>query len=215
MNPDEAFKGRVQRMMDAVGGKKPLARLLGVTDSAVNSWTKGSKPFASTMREMCEHSGVSLEWFRDGIGDEEEEIAALRSGPSSRAQERKDSGDPDMTVHLSPRGKLQQALRDAGMNPSQLAKAISYDGGVIENVVNGSGRISEVMAAKICQALEGRVTVEDLTNGSDFARLLDPSGVTGTFGAKPNVRVPCRQQGALRAAAFLGAGRRARCRACG
>jgi len=64
----DSFQRRVRALVDAAGGKKPLARKMGISDSAINSWLAGSAPFESKLREACETSGVSWSWLRDGHG---------------------------------------------------------------------------------------------------------------------------------------------------
>ena len=79
MKPAESFKRRVRALVDSAGGKKPLARKMGISDSAINSWLAGSVPFNSKLREACENSGVSLNWLRDGHGHQEDELAKVTS----------------------------------------------------------------------------------------------------------------------------------------
>jgi SOS-response transcriptional repressor LexA/DNA-binding XRE family transcriptional regulator len=90
----------------------------------------------------------------------------------------------------SPRERLQQALAGKKLTPAGLAKKIKYDAGIVENVVNGSGRISEAMAEKIVAALDGGLTVAELLDGSDTPRIMDATGLRGTHGAKATVQLP-------------------------
>lgn len=84
VNAAESFQRRVRALVEAAGGKKPLARAFGVTDSAITSWLAGSKPFESKLRLACERSGVSLRWLRDGIGMPEPELGKVTSHHSRR-----------------------------------------------------------------------------------------------------------------------------------
>lgn len=84
MSPAESFQRRVRALVEAAGGKKPLARKLGVTDSAINSWLAGSHPFESKLQAACERSGVALAWLRDGKGRAEDELAKVAEGNRHR-----------------------------------------------------------------------------------------------------------------------------------
>lgn len=90
----------------------------------------------------------------------------------------------------SPREKLKAALIANGLTPAALARKISYDAGIVENVVNGGGRISEAMAEKIVATLDHGLTVAELLDGSETPRVIDASGRYGTHGAKPLVDLP-------------------------
>lgn len=105
--------------------------------------------------------------------------------------------DVDMIVQTTPRGKLQDALRAAKLTPSALAKKMGYSQGAMENIVNGSGRISARMAEDLEKALEGRVTKEDLLAGSDMPAVIDQSGITGTRGGTPNITLPPNRKARL------------------
>lgn len=87
-----------------------------------------------------------------------------------------------------PRGKLQAALRSAGMTSAQLARRIGYEAGPVQAIVEGGARISEKMAEAIASVLP--LTIEELLGGSDSPRLIDPTGTYGTIGSRPLVDDP-------------------------
>lgn len=172
MTQTEPFQDRVKALIERAGGAKPLARRLGVSDMAIKSWLRGSRPFDSTLEQIQERTGVSPRWLRDGLGNEEDELAKLDALPDS-----------------TPRAALKAAIERAHLTPAELARRMGYDGGVIENVVNGRGRISEKMIDAIVKALPelGR---DELLDGSDTPRVMDQAGIFGTYGAKPLFDLP-------------------------
>ncbi|EDY16705.1 putative phage repressor [Chthoniobacter flavus Ellin428] len=86
----------------------------------------------------------------------------------------------------SPRSKLREALRRRELSAGQLAKLIGYKAPIVENVVHGTGRISESMAEKIEEVLDHEITKEELMAGSETPITLDPTGFRGTMGMKPS-----------------------------
>lgn len=99
----------------------------------------------------------------------------------------------------TPREKLQAILRDKQWSPARLAREIKYDSGVVANVVEGTGRMSEAMAEKIVEVLDHGLTVAELLDGSETPRVMDETGRRGTHGARALVSMP-------------GGGKRASCR---
>lgn len=77
MSASDPFQRRISALIEAAGGKKPLARKLRLTDSAINSWLSGSKLFESKLHDACEKSGLSYAWLRDGVGRTEHELAKV------------------------------------------------------------------------------------------------------------------------------------------
>lgn len=64
-------------LIDAAGGRKPLARRFGVTDSAIKSWLRGSRPVEGKLLTATKKSGVSLDWLKYGRGDTDDEISKV------------------------------------------------------------------------------------------------------------------------------------------
>lgn len=89
----------------------------------------------------------------------------------------------------TPREKLAFALTKRGLSISQLAKLIHYDAGILRNVIEGSGRISEKMAEAIVREFP-ELTKEDLLDGSEHVRILSEDGMHDTYGAKPSIVLP-------------------------
>ncbi len=180
MKPSQSFTRRVEALIKRARGVKPLARRLGVSDTAIHSWLDGTKPFDSTFQTVCDKSGISIEWLRDGTGDEEAELAKVDLAA--------------LTPHRiftpahagTPRGYLRRMIELAGLNPAKLARQIKYDAGVIENVVNGGGRISRAMAEKIHEVIP-EADVETMLGGSESPRVLDETGMSGTVGERPTI----------------------------
>jgi len=86
---------------------------------------------------------------------------------------------------MRPREKLRFALSERGMTPAQLADKMvpKYDRGIIENVVNGAGKMSVSMAEGIVAVLP-ELSMDDLLGGSDTPRIFG-SDVYATVGEKP------------------------------
>lgn len=72
-------------MAEKTGSQRALARLVGVTDTAVIGWIGGAEPYESTLKKIAERTGISLAWLRDGVGDAETQLAMLSAPP--RVQE--------------------------------------------------------------------------------------------------------------------------------
>lgn len=86
-----------------------------------------------------------------------------------------------------PRAKLRRLREAKGFTPAQFAKALGYtDTALYQRIEDGSGSLSEKMAAKAAKILG--VDVDDLTNGSDHPP--SRNGVIGTFGAQPDIDLP-------------------------
>lgn len=91
----------------------------------------------------------------------------------------------------SPRERLRSVLKEKKISAPQLAKKMGgYNAAIVENLVNGTGRMSEEMAAKIEEALDGAMSREELMGGSESPRIIDPGGIRGTAGAKPILQLP-------------------------
>lgn len=87
MDSTDDFTRRVQAMLERAGSRKALARWLGKSDTAILAWENGSKPFASTLREICDETGLSFAWLKDGIGDETVELAKVRPVTLAEAEQ--------------------------------------------------------------------------------------------------------------------------------
>lgn len=122
-----AFPRRIEMLVQSAGGKKPLARRLGVTDSAINSWLAGSKPFNSKLREACDHSGIAIEWLRDGRGPAEVELAKVSARPPPQRYEGEESRlreDSPQFDHGSDGWRTIVRVLADRLNPTQIAEAM-------------------------------------------------------------------------------------------
>lgn len=85
MTAPHDFADRLQSLIERAGGKRPLARQLGVSDGAISAWVAGSVPYDSTLAAACARSGVDFRWLRDGEGSAEFSLARIRP-PARRGQ---------------------------------------------------------------------------------------------------------------------------------
>lgn len=91
----------------------------------------------------------------------------------------------------SPREKLRSALDAHHLSISQFAKRIKRPTSIVERIVDGTGSISESTAKAIVKEFpEFDFEVEELLSGSDTPRIIDETGRTGTYGAKPTITIP-------------------------
>lgn len=163
------FEHRIKTLVDLAGGQRALARMIGVRDGTIIGWLGGSQPYEKNLQKIAETLRIDPDWLIHGRGDL----------------------DID---HLEPRvvgrDRLRQALERTNMSPAQLAKAIGYDAGVVNAVVNGRAGASEKMIEAIVGIPALGVTKEELMCGTESPLVLSDSGMEGTYGAKPNVVVP-------------------------
>lgn len=89
----------------------------------------------------------------------------------------------------TPRARLRIAMREAGLTCYDLARKMSYEPGVIQNLVFGTGRLSMNQAEAIVRVLPA-LSLEDLIDGSDDPPILREDGVEATYGAKPPLLPP-------------------------
>lgn len=87
MNPPTPFGKRIKAMRDRVGSDRKLALIIGVSPSTVGNWLEGMTPGGKRMREIATRCGVSLEWIRDGKGNEAAELAGLDHAPAPNARD--------------------------------------------------------------------------------------------------------------------------------
>jgi phage repressor protein C with HTH and peptisase S24 domain len=156
MSNEETIGTRLEKLALIAGSRKTLARIADTPDSTLMNWERGLGMRESKFLEVARNLGVSAEWLRDGIGDEETELENFR-------------------LMLNPkiggaRGKLIAALKKRGWSPGDLARRIKHDPGVIENVINGTGRASENMIEAIVLVMP-ELSKEDLMDGSEQVRI--------------------------------------------
>jgi SOS-response transcriptional repressor LexA len=93
----------------------------------------------------------------------------------------------------TPREILRFALERRGLTAGLLAKQMDYDAAIVENVVNGAGKLSRSMAEKIVAVIPD-LDIDELLSGSDVARIIDSSGRTGTVGDAPSIQFPGKRK---------------------
>lgn len=166
----KGFPERVKLMIKLAGSQRALARMINVKDPTIIGWLGGAEPFESTLQKISKSTGISMEWLRDGAGDEEEELVKLA------------------VMENSPRIKLKRVRENAGIKIRELSRLTGYEIGVLQAVEDGLARMSESMAEAICRALPG-ITKEELLDGSDSPIMREENVTYGTFGTKPKIKM--------------------------
>ena len=75
------------------------------------------------------------------------------------------------------------------MDARELAKAIGYQIGVVQAVVEGRARASESMIEAICRALPG-LDKDELMKGSDSIPVVREDAMEAPLGMKPRIQLP-------------------------
>lgn len=156
------------------------------------------------VKKVRESLGLSMVAFAKRMGYDRNYLGAIEKGkrePGHRfiaqleiLEREVDSGlvsnlSPQHEEQTNPRALLRAAMTTAGFTCATLARAIGYEIGVVQAVVNGGARISQKMAEKIVKVLPS-LSPEDLLNGSDHPQIISETGVEGTVGATPDIEVP-------------------------
>lgn len=100
----------------------------------------------------------------------------------------------EMGTSSGPREKLVAALKAKNITIQELGKRIGYDPGSLLYVIEGRGRLKQSHAEKIAKILP-ELTVEELLGGGDSPMIISETGVEGTLGAKPNIKLPPGMKG--------------------
>lgn len=160
--------------MEARGISKQveLAALAEVKQPTVSYWMNEGPPLPSMAQNLAHRLGVNWRWLMYGKG--------------RRAEGRLEA--------TNPRGALKAALERRGLTIKQLAKLTKYDAGVLQHVVDGTGRASEKMIEAIVRELP-ELTKEELMDGSDSPVVLADDGMSGSYGAKPTILLPPGMKG--------------------
>jgi phage repressor protein C with HTH and peptisase S24 domain len=175
MNDPATIATRLKRLIDEAKSQKEVARMAGVSDGTLINWARGLGLRESKVREVARNLGISVEWLRDGAGDEDAEIAAFRARLSSRG--------------TGSRRALQLARERAGLSLRDLARLTGYQVAILEQLESGTIRASEKLIETLCLALPA-LAKEDLMEGSDHPLILSESGPHATHGAKPSMHLP-------------------------
>lgn len=157
------------------GSQNELARRLGLTSGTVTGWMKNGRiPHISSLDQLRSAFDIRPEWLLSG--DEPMRAMSTEDEPS------------EYLAGGSPRELITHALQRKGMTIAQLGKSIGYDAGALRYVIEGRGRLKEKDAEKIARVLG--LPTEQLMDGSDDAKIVSETGTEGTFGAKPDIKLP-------------------------
>lgn len=119
----------------------------------------------------------------------------LESSDTPDEPQRLPAGFPIYRAGNSPRAKLRQAREAAGMSIPELAKTVHRDVSYLRGLEEGLTPISENSAELLADALSIPKAV--LLEGSDAPRIIDETGMRGTYGAKPEIQLPPGMKGRL------------------
>ncbi|MEP6673087.1 MAG: S24 family peptidase [Chthoniobacter sp.] len=180
MNESSTVATRLKRLIDEARSQKEVARLAHVSDGTLINWGRGLGLRESKMRDVARRLGVSVEWFRDGLGDEEAEIASFRTRLAEGVG--------------GPRGALQRAREAAGLTLGALSKRTGYPVWILSQLESGGIRASEKLIDTLCRALPD-LNKEELIIGSDHPFIIDVTGVHGTHGASVKLALPTGVKG--------------------
>lgn len=129
---------------------KPLARRFGVTDSAIRSWVRGSRPVEKKLSEASARTGISLEWLKYGRGNGEAEIGKIAPRGNHHFEEHPpERFMEDEATYGDGKGgwTLVVAILAARLNSKQIAEALKeiLDSDDIEEHVSKS--VSQILVA--------------------------------------------------------------------
>ncbi|MEI9894270.1 MAG: S24 family peptidase [Chthoniobacter sp.] len=175
MNESATVATRLKRLIDEAKSQKEVARLAHVSDGTLINWGRGLGLRESKMRDVARNLGVSVEWFRDGLGDEDAEIASFRTRLAQGG--------------TGPRRALQLAREAAGLSLGALSKRTGYPVWILTQLESGTARASEKLIDTLCRVLPD-LEKEKLIGGSDHPFIIDITGVHGTHGANPPINLP-------------------------
>ncbi len=179
MNEPTPIATRLKRLIDEAKSQKKVARLAGVSDGTLINWIRGLGLRESKLRDAAHNLGVSLEWLRDGLGDEEAELASFRARLS-----------PDQGA----RRTLRVARERAGLSLAALAKRTGYPVIILELLENGTIRASERLIEALCRELP-TLRKEDLMDDSDHPLIVDDTGIQVTTARPPAKKAPSGMTG--------------------
>lgn len=180
MNAPSPIAERLKLLIDAARSQKELARVAQVSDGTLINWIRGLGLRESKVREVAENLGVSLRWLRDGVGDDEAELAAFRE----RLQ-------PQLP---GARGVLHTAREEAGLSLAQLAKRTGYPTMILSQLESGTIHASERLIDALCRELP-TLSKEDMMGGSDHPHVIREDGMEATHGTRVKLTLPPGMQG--------------------
>lgn len=151
--------------------QRTLAKLTGVTASAVTKWLAGKPPSPEKAEELAKVLGVAVAWLIEGR-------QVLREKAHKRLAEQ--------NAVAAPLRAVREAMDRLDVTVGMLAKLIGYNLGVVTAVMEGRAPASEKMIEAMSRALS--VDKDALMGGSDSPSIFGDT--VGTHGAKPTIIVP-------------------------
>lgn len=180
MNESSSIAARLKLLIEAARSQKEVARLAQVSDGTLINWMRGLGLRESKVREVAENLGVSLRWLRDGVGDDEAELAAFRT--------RLQPPPPGA------RGALRAAREDAGLSLAELARRTGYPSTILSELESGTIHASEKLIDTLCRELP-TLAKEEMMGGSDHPSVLREDGMEATYGTRVKLVLPPGMQG--------------------
>jgi SOS-response transcriptional repressor LexA len=186
---------RVSKLRESRGwSQEQLAKAMGFSRNYVSMIEGGREPgksFIEALRQLEGETGESGGPAGSGVFRPASGVPALQIlGSHTRKSEQMHSRRAPSTA----REKLADLLTARALSIAQFAKAIGYDAGVVDHIVNGTGRASEKMIEAIVRAFP-QVSKEELMEGSDQPSILAELGMEATYGAKPSLALPLGVKG--------------------
>jgi transcriptional regulator with XRE-family HTH domain len=172
MHNPSSLATRLRILIDAANSQKEVARLAGVSDGTLINWLRGCGVRPSKLRQVARKIGVSLEWLRDGVGNEKAEIATFRLHLRC-------------WVHVS-RNKFYLARERQGWSLNELGRRVGCPPALLMQIEDGRVRASEDLIKALCEALPG-LSKEDFMDLL-LHPLVEPGEIgDGTYDSEPDV----------------------------
>ena len=170
----------VDRLADAVHLKKETLR----------KYAGGYQP--ASERIMAAIRSLAAAGAHTSLAAEANPESAAKSGAtkysSGDAEDHAHEGVTYQTAEEGARGALKAARIEAGMSRVELARLLGISTALLQNLEESRAHLSERLAARICEYLP--LDKDVLLGGSEAPRLHDETGMSGTFGATPNIGLP-------------------------
>lgn len=151
MDETAAFQKRIKIMVDQAGGQRALARLVGKTNATINGWLAGSIPYDATFQQIAEKTGMSVEWLRFGLGDEDTEIGNLRRTISRSISGVSDERLQEIPDAFIPAARLQNYVAASMLTYEEVAKRVHVPAPDLELMLKGKKQIDKAVLNKAKQ----------------------------------------------------------------
>ena len=139
MHPSPTLVAKLQFLIVHANSQKEVARLAQVSDGTFINWLRGHGVRESKLRQVARHLGVSLAWLRDGVGDDQAELAAFRA-----------------RLHPLPEGPgrlVREARERAGLSREALSERLFGGVAYIDLIERGTLRPSKWVIDELSRAL--------------------------------------------------------------